>query len=61
VTICSQCEARAAVALKTGGRDSVRGMSTAVFYEPEHASKGSEPQCAVHALELVRGLIAVLS
>jgi hypothetical protein len=61
VSTCSQCDKAATVAVKTQGRDSVRGMSTTVYYEPQAAPRGSEPQCTTHAQSLLLNLIEVLA
>jgi hypothetical protein len=55
------CEQRAQIAVKTGGRDSVRGMSSTVYYEPENAPRGAEPLCAPHGTALLGSLIGVLT
>lgn len=58
---CSNCYARAVVAIKTGGRDSVRGINSTVYYEPENAPKGSDPLCRDHGLRILGNLIDILS
>jgi hypothetical protein len=58
---CSYCYARAVVAIKTGGRDSVRGINSTVYYEPDAAPRGSEPLCRDHGLGILGSLIDILS
>ncbi len=60
---CSQdrCEQQAVLAIRTSGTESVRGIRSEVYYEPDKAPKGSDPKCAAHGVALVEGLIAVLS
>ena len=58
---CSDCDARATLAVKTQGTDSVRGMSTTVYYEPERAPRGAQPQCTPHAVALLTSLAEVLT
>lgn len=57
----SGCDQPAAVAVHTAGRDSVRGLNATLYYEPENAPRGCERLCAEHALDLLRGLMEVLT
>lgn len=58
---CVYCSERAVMAVRTGGRDSVRGINTTVYYEPEHSPRGAERFCREHGLSLLGSLVNVLS
>lgn len=58
---CSNCDTRAVVAIKTGGLDSVRGLNSTVYYEPENAPRGSDPLCKEHGVGLIASLIQLLT